>query len=395
MTAFHDIADPQAFRAEIRAWLAASCPDEMRQPHQGEDDICWGGRRWVFKSAAQRLWLERAVAAGLTVPTWPREYGGAGLSREQEAIFRDEMARIGAASPLESFGIWMLGPALLKFASDEQKARHLPPIARGEIRWCQGYSEPGAGSDLASLRTRAVDMGDHFRVDGQKIWTSYADQADWIFCLVRTDPEAPKHRGISFLLFDMKTPGVTTRPITMISGKSAFCETFFDGVAVPKANLVGAVNEGWTVAKYLLTHERESIGGAQGLQDSEALADILREVAGPDLGQALRARFARLEIDGLAVERTIARYVEEAASGGGIGDKSAVVKYCSTELNKRRQTLIVDAAGVAGLAWDTQRRNGSPVAGAWLRAKANSIEGGTAEVMLGIISRRLLDLPGE
>jgi len=164
---------------------------------------------------------------------------------------------------------------------------------------------------------------------------------------------------------------------------------------VPKANLIGAVNEGWTVAKYLLTHERESIGGAQGLQDSEALADILHEVAGQDLDQPLRARFARLEIDVLAVERTIARYVEEAAAGGGIGDKSAVVKYCSTELNKRRQTLIVDAAGVDGLSWATHRRNGSPVAGSWLRAKANSIEGGTAEVMLGIISRRLLDLPGE
>src|SRR3984885_4156021 len=193
---------------ELRAWLEANCPPKMREP-PGEDDICWGGRRFMFRSEAQKLWLERCVARGLTVPTWPNEYGGAGFAREDAAILKEEKQRIYARPPLGSFGIWMLGPALLKFGSPEQKATHLPRIARGETRWCQGYSEPGAGSDLASLRTKAEDRGDHFLVSGQKIWTSYADKADWIFCLVRTDPQAVKQKGISFLLIDMATPGVS------------------------------------------------------------------------------------------------------------------------------------------------------------------------------------------
>ena len=253
-------------RTELRAWLEANCPREMREP-PGED-ICWGGRRFMFRSEAQKLWLERCVARGLTVPTWPKEYGGASFTREDATILKEEMQRIHARPPLVSFGIWMLGPALLEFGSPEQKATHLPRIARGEIRWCQGYSEPGAGSDLASLRTKAEDRGDHFLVNGQKIWTSYADKADWIFCLVRTDPQAVKQKGISFLLIDMATPGVSTRPIVLISGKSPFCETFFENVAVPKENLVGELNRGWDVAKYLLTHEREMIAGGGSLSTS-------------------------------------------------------------------------------------------------------------------------------
>ena len=182
------------FRKETRAWLEANCPPEMRVPAQTEEDICWGGRRWVFQSEAQKLWLERMAAQGLTVPEWPREYGGGGLSRDEAEILRQEMRALRCRSPLDSFGIWMLGPALLKFGTEEQKREHLPQIARGEIRWCQGYSEPGAGSDLASLRTQAEDKGDHFLVNGSKIWTSYADKADWIFCLVRTDPRAEARR---------------------------------------------------------------------------------------------------------------------------------------------------------------------------------------------------------
>ena len=184
----------ETFRKETRAWLEANCPPEMRRPTQTEDDTCWGGRRWTFKSEAQRQWLERMAAKGWTVPEWPREYGGGGLSRDEAKILRQEMRALGCRSPLDSFGIWMLGPALLKYGTEEQKREHLPKIARGEIRWCQGYSEPGSGSDLASLQTRAEDKGDQFLVNGSKIWTSYADKADWIFCLVRTDPNAPKAR---------------------------------------------------------------------------------------------------------------------------------------------------------------------------------------------------------
>src|SRR4051812_5012724 len=255
------VTDLETFRAETRAWLEANCPAEMREPMRDESDACWGGRNPVFKNAAQKLWLERMAERGWTVPDWPTEYGGGGLSPADTKILRQEMARIGARNPLHSFGISMLGPALLKYGSEEQKKHYLPQIARGEIRWCQGYSEPGAGSDLASLQTKCEDKGDHWLVNGQKVWTSYADKADWIFCLVRTDPAAPKHQGISFLLFDMASPGVSTRPILLISGNSPFCETFFDDVKVAKDQLVGEVNKGWDVAKYLLGHEREMISG--------------------------------------------------------------------------------------------------------------------------------------
>ncbi len=201
------MSDLETFRKETRAWLEANCPPEMRTPALGEDDTCWGGRHVTFKSDAQKQWMERMAGKGWTVPEWPREYGGGGLSRDEAKILRQEMATLGCRSPLDSFGIWMLGPALLKYGNEAQKKEHLPKIARGEIRWCQGYSEPGAGSDLASLQTRAELQGDHFIVNGSKIWTSYADKADWIFCLVRTDPNAPKHEGISFVLFDMESAG--------------------------------------------------------------------------------------------------------------------------------------------------------------------------------------------
>ncbi|HYI43819.1 MAG TPA: acyl-CoA dehydrogenase family protein, partial [Sphingomicrobium sp.] len=213
------MTDLEAFRADTRAWLEANCPPEMREPMKSEDDACWGGRNWTFQSDAQRVWLERMAERGWTVPHWPKDYGGGGLTPAEARILKEEMARIGARQPLYSFGISMLGPALLQFGNEEQKKRFLPEIARGEIRWCQGYSEPGAGSDLAGLQTKAEDRGDHWLVNGQKVWTSYADKADWIFCLVRTSTEA-KQGGISFLLFDMASEGVSTRPILLISGYS-------------------------------------------------------------------------------------------------------------------------------------------------------------------------------
>jgi acyl-CoA dehydrogenase len=390
----------ETFRRETRAWLEANCPPEMRSPIRGDEDICWGGRNWVFKSEAQKLWMERMAARGWTVPGWPKAYGGGGLSHEEVKVLKEEMAAIKARSPLESFGIWMLGPALLAFGSEEQKKEHLPRIARGEIRWCQGYSEPNAGSDLASLQTRADDGGDHFVVTGSKIWTSYADKADMIFCLVRTDFSAPKHLGISFILFDMSWQGVSTKPIMLISGKSPFCETFFDGVKVPKANLVGTLNRGWDIAKYLLTHEREMIGGGGGgLLGGRSPGQVAAgEIGTDDTGRLadpfLRADAARAEVDALAFAATMVRYKDEAASGGrGVGDKSSVLKYYGTELNKRRYELAMRAAGTAGLEWEGQRSNQGELPRAWLRTKANSIEGGTSEVMLDIVAKRLLQLP--
>ena len=379
--------DPETFRAETRAWLEANCPPQMRDGAQGEDAICWGGKNWVFTSNAQKLWLERMAAKGWTVPTWPKEYGGAGFNRAQDKILTEELQDMGARLPLQSFGIWMLGPALLHFGTDEQKLQFLPPIARGEIRWCQGYSEPGAGSDLASVQTRAQIDGDMYVVNGQKVWTSYADKADWIFALVRTDRDAPKHKGISFILIDMKSPGITTRPIRLISGQSAFCETFFDDVRTPRAQRVGAENHGWDVAKYLLTHEREMIsGGGQGLLGGRSLGAVLSEMSG-DLDPILRAEAVACEIDTLAMAMTLDRYKDQAETAE-IGDASAMLKYAGTELNKRRYELVMKAKGADALAWEDGEAEG------WLRTKANSIEGGTSEVMLSIISRRVLGLPG-
>ena len=380
----------EGFQAETRAWLEANCPSEMRGGERTEEAICWGGRNWKFSSDAQRHWLERMAAKGWTVPTWPIEYGGAGLDRAHDKILTEEINRLEVPLPVQSFGIWMLGPALLAFGSHAQKLEYLPPIARGEVRWCQGYSEPGAGSDLASVQTKADSDGDHYIVNGQKVWTSYADQADCIFALVRTDHEAPKHLGISFLLIDMDSEGVSTKPIRLISGSSPFCETFFDDVRVPKSNVVGTEHRGWDVAKHLLTHEREMIsGGGAGLLGSRALGTVIAERDG-EMDASTRAEALVCEVDAQAISLTLERYKDKAEAGGGVGDASAMLKYAGTELNKRRHELLMSAGGSEALEWDGTHAG---LAADWLRTKANSIEGGTSEVMLSIISRRILGLP--
>ncbi|HEX8584377.1 MAG TPA: acyl-CoA dehydrogenase family protein [Allosphingosinicella sp.] len=392
------MTDLDTFRLETREWLEANCPAEMREPVRDESDMCWGGREFEFKNEAQKLWLERMAARGWTVPDWPVAYGGGGLSAAETKVLKQEMARINARSPLYSFGISMLGPALLKYGSEEQKTRFLTEIARGEIRWCQGYSEPNAGSDLASLQTRCEEVvdeagGSHWLVNGQKVWTSYADKADWIFCLVRTDFTAPKHKGISFLLFDMKTPGVSTRPILLISGYSPFCETFFDDVVVPKDQLVGELNKGWDVAKYLLGHEREMIsgmglGGGQSGLLGEALGDVLAE------DPLLRAEVAHFDVDSMAFKAMSERFIDELKAGQAHPAQPSMMKYAGTELNKRRHELVMAAGGSSALEWESERSKAGKSAKEWLRTKANSIEGGTSEVQLGIIAKRILDLPG-
>ena len=391
------VSELENFRAQTRAWLAANCPADMRAPIERDEDHCWGGRNWSFKSEGQRLWLERMAARGWTAPEWPKAYGGGGLTREEHKILAQEMKAIGARSPLSSFGIWMLGPALLKYGTEAQKQKFLPPIVRGEVRWCQGYSEPNAGSDLASLATRAEDKGDHFIVNGQKIWTSYADQADWIFCLVRTNASAPKHKGISFVLFDMATKGVTTRPISLISGKSPFCETFFDDVRVEKENLVGEIDRGWDVAKYLLTHEREMISGV-GLTSGRPLGQIAADALGTQDGALadpiLRADIARFDIDAAAFQLALERFGDMTKAGQAHPAMSSMLKYYGAELNKRRQELAMSAGGSDALEWESERSRGGEAARAWLRTKANSIEGGTSEIQLNIIAKRILDLPG-
>jgi alkylation response protein AidB-like acyl-CoA dehydrogenase len=275
----------------------------------------------------------------------------------------------------------------------------LPKIARGDIRWCQGYSEPNAGSDLASLATRADDQGDHYVVNGQKIWTSYADSADWIFCLVRTDSAAKKHTGISFVLFDMASPGVGTRPITLISGKSPFCETFFDNVRVEKHNVVGPPGGGWDVAKYLLTHEREMIGAIGDRAQQQPLGALAAQSLGRDTAGRLadpmqRARIAEFEVDEAAFRALMQRFGELSRAGRAQGAFSSALKYYGAELNKRRHELMMSALGSAALEWEGAASNDGEAARDWLRSKANSIEGGTSEVQLNVIAKRILELPG-
>ena len=388
------MTDLDSFRAETRAWLEANCPAEMRTPMRGEKDLCWGGRHFQFQSDAQKQWLDRMASRGWTVPDWPREYGGGGLDPAEAKILKEEMRDLGCRPPLTSFGISMLGPALLKYGNEEQKKRFLTEIARGEIRWCQGYSEPGAGSDLAGLQTRAEDQGDHYLVNGQKVWTSYADQADWIFCLVRTSTES-KHGGISFLLFDMESPGVSTRPILLISGYSPFCETFFDDVKVPKDQLVGEVNKGWDVAKYLLGHEREMISG-MGLGSgigTGASGVMLGPVAEPD-DPLLRAEIAAFDVDALAFAAMSERFIDQLKAGEAHPAMPSMMKYAGTELNKRRNELAMAAGGSDALEWEGERSRHGKAARDWLRSKANSIEGGTSEIQLGIVAKHILRLPG-
>ena len=393
------MSDLETFRAETRAWLEANCPPEVRGPVRSEDEAIWGGRNATFATPGHKLWLERMGERGWTAPEWPREYGGGGLSREEAKVLASELRRIQAQPALLSFGVWMLGPALLAFGTEDQNKRFLPEIVRGEIRWCQGYSEPGAGSDLAGLQTRAEDRGDHWIVNGQKIWTSYADKADWIFCLVRTDPEAPKHLGISFVLFDMKTPGVTTRPITLISGKSPFCETFFDDVRVEKENLVGTLNRGWDVAKYLLAHERTMIGAMGEDMNARPLGQVAADSLGTDEAgrlddPMLRARIAEMELDAAAFRLALERVGDKHKAGKAHPAEASMLKYYGSELNKRRHELLMAAGGFDALEWEGERSREGSAARSWLRTKANSIEGGTSEIQLNIIAKHLLRLPG-
>jgi len=392
------MSDLQEFREDTHNWLEANCPPEMRKP----GDVCWGGRNPSFSHPDQKIWLDRMAEKGWTCPTWPSEYGGGGLSKEENKILQEELGAIGARMALGSFGIWMLGPALLEFATEEQKLEHLPAIVKGEFWWCQGYSEPGSGSDLASLSTKAVEDGDNYVVNGQKIWTSNADKADKIFCLVRTGPQEPKHDGISFLLIDMDQPGVTTKPIKLISGKSPFCETFFDDATAPKKDLVGGFNKGWTVAKRLLEHERTMIsamGLSGGGEKRSGLADMSKKYVGVDSNNrisetALRAKVAKHDLNSRAFGLTMQRVGEETKVGSP-SPAAAMAKYYGTEHNKLRYELMLEAMGTQGIGWDGESFSMEELAitKEWLRSKANSIEGGTSEVQLNVISKRVLGLP--
>ena len=390
------------FRQEVKSWLDENCPASMRNgadPAIPTDEV-WGGRKAQYKNPESKIWLDRMGQKGWTMPNVAKEYGGGGLSKEEVKILNEEMWMIGAKGPLLSFGIWMLAPVLLEYGTEEQKKEHLPKIIKGEIRWCQGYSEPGSGSDLASLATKAEDIGEHFLVNGQTVWTSYADNADWIFALVRTGPKEPKHDGISFLLIDMETQGVSTKPITLISGKSPFCETFFDDVKVTKANLIGELNAGWTIAKALLQHEREFISkfglaSAMG-SGGKDIVSLAKKHLGEENGKISNG-FYRSEITAHKIkEHAFGLTLKRAGDEGGKASPTAsMFKLYGTEHNKMRHELMVAVTGINGVAWDGDEFDDDEknLTKSWLRTKGNSLEGGTSEVQLNVISKRVLGLP--
>ncbi|MDB5431086.1 MAG: acyl-CoA dehydrogenase domain protein [Caulobacter sp.] len=391
-------SDLETFRAETRAWLEANYPPSLHAPME-EDEAPWGGRKFNPTNTDAKVWLDRMAAKGWTAPTWPTQYGGGGLKPAEARVLQQEMNRLKLRPPLMSFGIWMLGPVLLEYATEEQKQMFIPPIVRGEIRWCQGYSEPGAGSDLASLATKCEDRGDHWLINGQKVWTSYADQADWIFCLVRTDT-TKKHEGISFVLFDMTTPGVEARPIKLISGSSPFCETFFDNVKVPKEQMVGKLNGGWEIAKRLLQYERQNIsaggfGGGGGLD----LVDVAKTHVGLDATGRLedgdlRGRITHHRMEQHAFMLTVRRAEAESKTGSGPSAATSIIKYAAAHNNQERFELMVEAMGLQALGWegDGFAHDELAVTRGWLRSKGNSIEGGTSEVNLNVVSKRVLGL---
>ncbi|MBX3484360.1 acyl-CoA dehydrogenase family protein [Phenylobacterium sp.] len=387
--------DLTAFRTEVRSWLSANFPAALAGKGAPE------GRELT---PDQDAWRKAMGDKGWGVPTWPKAYGGGGLSKAEARAVSDEMAAIGAYNPIGGMGVMMFGPTLLEYGTEAQKQRHIPPIVRGELRWCQGFSEPGAGSDLASLQTRAEDKGDHWIVSGQKIWTSGAHTADWCFCLVRTDT-SKKHEGISFVLIDMQAGGVEPRPILLINGTTPFCETFFTDVKVPKENLVGPLNGGWTIAKRLLQHERQGISGANqmgapgvtpgapiqekavayvGLDDNGRLAD-------PDL----RSRLTDHLMEERAFQLTGRRAAEEARSNAGPSAASSVLKNVGSKVRQDKAELTVELLGAQGLGWDGEAFGADELGAtrAWLRGKAGTIAGGSWEVQLNIVSKRILGLP--
>ncbi len=393
--------DIESFRADTRQWLESNCPAAMRLPITPEEMV-WSGSRVKFGNEDQRLWFERMRDRGWFAPGWPAAYGGGGLAPEQARVVEEEMLRLGCRQPQFNLGVWMLGPVLLEIGSEAQKHEHLLPMMQGRTRWCQGFSEPNAGSDLASLKTSArVDGNGDFIVNGSKIWTSYGDEADWMYALVRTDSAVRKQEGISFVLIDMKSPGITVKPIELISGKSSFCEVFFDEVRVPARQLVGPLNGGWTVAKKLLQHERAAMSkfsvGSAPSHDALALArPYLFDDSGALREPVWRDRLAGLLMDSHAFALTHRRVMEEGMARMDVSGPASIMKLVQTEQEVTKYELLMQLMGQRGLSWegDEFSRDEHDIGRQWLLSKTYTIAGGSSEVQLNIIAKRVLGLPG-
>lgn len=394
----------ETFKQDVAQWLEENCPASMRRPIVSEEMV-WGSSRLQFVNEDQKLWFERMRDRGWFAPSWPREYGGGGLSPKQARILDTEMARLGCRQPQYNLGVWMLGPVLVEVGTHEQKLEHLLPMMRGEQRWCQGFSEPNAGSDLASLKTSARrvtdEQGEAYIINGGKIWTSDGDKGDWMYALVRTSSEGKKQDGISFLLIDMKSPGVTVKPIELISGKSSFCQVFFDDVRVPVRQLVGREGEGWSLAKKLLQHERAAMskfteGGAPSHDALRTALPYMVDDQGQVRDGALRDKLAGLLMDAQSFALTHRRVTEKALARQDVSGPSSIMKLVQTEQEVAKYELLQQALGLRGLGWDAGddfTADEIEVGRAWLRSKSYTIAGGSSEVQLNIIAKRVLELP--
>jgi alkylation response protein AidB-like acyl-CoA dehydrogenase len=376
------------FRDEVRAWLSDALPPDLRA--KAEIDA-------HFEMDEVMRWHRILHAKGWVAPHWPTQFGGPGLTPTQRFILTEELELAGTPG-LSPFGLSMVGPAIMQFGTPEQQARFLPKILAGDEVWCQGYSEPSAGSDLASLRTTATDDGDALVLNGQKTWTTYAQYADWIFCLVRTDTTVKKQAGISFVLVDMRTPGVEARPMLTIGHTPAFCDTFFENVRVPKANVVGPLHGGWTVAKALLGHERTLIAAVGHSQ--RAIRRVKRIAAEHGLldDLAWRSRIARLEVQLVALQMANYRTLAGAALGHAPGPESSILKLRGSEILQKAFELAMDVMGPESLAWFSQPGIVSgleqSVASGYCYNRATTIYGGSNEIQKNIIAKMILALPG-
>lgn len=385
--------DLTAFRAEAREWLEANCPEGAREPGM----VPWGSQK-IELDPDSRRWLTLMADKGWTVPSWPQEYGGAGVSKGAYLVLQEEMARIGARAPLTGRGINYIGPTILEFGTDHQKQKWLPRLARGQGGWCMGYSEPGAGSDLANLQLRCEDEGDQYRLNGMKIWTSDGRYGDWIFVLARTDPNKPKHEGISLVLVDMNQPGVRIRPIALLNGESPFCETFFENAVANKDDLIGPVNGGWAVGKRLLQHERSVHGGvntagAQVQADNASLAEIADQY-GTLNDPTFRQRLTEFETHDRAYQLTRQRVMAETeASAPTVA--TSILKVTGSVLAQERIEIQQAAMGAAGAGWEAPGFSDLELSTTreWLHSRAVTIYGGTREIQKNIIAKRVLGLP--
>ncbi len=393
MSEEQQLTSDEAFRAELRAWLAANVTDEFRENRE---------MTFLEKVTVRRKWQKKLFDAGWIGINWPKEFGGQGGTLLRAAIYNEELARAHAPATANVIGLGMAGPTIMTVGTPEQKARYLPKILSGEEIWCQGFSEPNAGSDVAALQSRAVREGDHFVVNGQKVWTSYGYVADYCILMVRTDFDAPKHKGLSYLIVDMKSPGVSTRPLVQMTGEAEFAEMFFENVKVPVENLVGEINKGWIVGITTLMHERGSfafnvvVGFEQRLKALFELAKSSTRDGQPVLDDpTVRQRLAKVYTDVKTFKLNTVRQMSTVVAGKMPGPEGSLLKLHWSELNQRLVELAFEMEGpYSGLAPDT---TDAPFDGRWqyeyMRARGNTIEAGTSEVQRNIVAERVLGLP--